>query len=122
MDAVLTAAGLGDRTPRIGDEVDRCLRILSALRAMVEADVDEVLKSKSPGIPKGTLTQLKEITSCMNSLCDAKVRLDKNAKMMADSMSPEDEEKAVRSWIRSLEPKKRRVFLEGEVAWTALNT
>lgn len=105
----------------MGDEIDRVLRILSAMRECIEADLNHGLNLKEPGIPKGTLTQLKEISSIFNSLCDAKVRLDKTAKQLAESMSAEEELAAVRAYIRALEPRQRQKFLEEEQAWSALN-
>ena len=117
----LTSAGLGDRAVRIGDEVDRLLRIVSALRQVVEGEVSQNLSGPNPGIMKGTLTQLRDLTSCMNSLVDSKIRLDKTAKSLAEAMTPEDEEKAVRSWVRSLDPKKSIAFLNGELEWRQTN-
>ncbi len=121
MTTVLTAAGLGDRAVRIGDEVDRLLRIVSALRQVVEAEVNANLSGPNPGIMKGTLTQVKDLTSAMNSLVDSKIRLDKTAKQLAENMTPDDEEAAVRTWVRALDPKKRVSFLQGELAWHGTN-
>ncbi len=99
----------------IREEIDHGIRILSRLREVLEAEINSVLNGPSPGVPKGALTQMKEISSTLNSLADAKVRLEKSAKLMADAMSAEDEESAVRSWIRALDKKKRQTFLDSEI-------
>jgi hypothetical protein len=99
----------------IRDEIDATITILTRLRQVLEGEVNEVLNSKHPGVPKGALTQLKEIASCLNSLTDAKVRLDRSAKTIADAMSAEDEEAAVRAYIRAMEPRRRMAFLDAEI-------
>jgi hypothetical protein len=101
----------------IRDEIDQTIRILIRLRQVLEGEINEVLNSAHPGVPKGALTQLKEIASCLNSLTDAKVRLDRSAKTMADAMSVEDELEAVRAYVRAMDPRKRMTFLDGEIQW-----
>ena len=89
---------------------------------MVEAEVNEVMRMKSPGVPKGSLTQLKEIGSLLGSLIDAKIRLDKSSKALAEAMTPEQELEAVRSYIRGMKPRDRMTFLDQEVRWNSQNS
>lgn len=99
----------------IREELDASIQILVRLRQVLETEINEVLNSAKPGVPKGALTQMAQIARCLDSLVDSKVRLDKNAKAMADAMSAEDEESAVRSWIRALDRRKRMSFLDDEI-------
>ncbi len=96
---------------RIVEEVERCIRMLHTILDTLEAELTFAMGLKNPGLPKGCLTQMKEAVACLNSLTDSKVRLDKSAKLMADSMTSEEETEAVRSFVRGMSDKERAAFL-----------
>jgi hypothetical protein len=120
---VLTAVGIGDRDVRIEQEVERLLRMTSWLRECFEGEVSAALGTREKhSIDAKTITKWKELCACFNSLADAKVRLDKASKSLADAkMSPEQTESVVRSYIRSLAPGPRLIFLTEEVSWHQTN-
>jgi len=108
----LAAAGASASYTRLMAEVERSIRIISSMLDVLETDLNEGLKGNQAVIPRGVMTQLKEATACLNSLTDAKVRLDKSAKVLSDALTPEQEEEACRSYVRAMAPGKRLRFIE----------
>lgn len=109
---------------RIADEIDKYLGVASWMRECLENEMHQALgvdpKDPKPpkfGINKEVVAKWKDCVAAFNALSDAKVRLDKNAKAMADNMSPEEEKEAVRAYVRSLPPSERVVFLTSELSW-----
>jgi hypothetical protein len=108
---------------RIADEVQKNLNIAAWLREALENELGAsfgVGKDGSPpkcGVDNKAVQKWRDVVKEMEALTVAKIRLDKNAKQMADQMSPEEELEAVRSYIRSLEPTLRSEFLRKEKQW-----
>lgn len=108
---------------RIADEVQANLNIAKWLRESLENEMNSqfgVGKNGEPpkcGVNPKVVAAWRDVVKAMEALADCKIKLDKNAKVMAEAMTPEQELEAVRSYIRSLEPSVSRDFLRKELAW-----
>lgn len=119
---VLSSMGLGSKAIRMNEEVERLLRMTAWLRECLEADLASALGTATKkGVDSKTMTQWKELCATFKQLAEAKVLLDKNAKVLADAMSPEDELAAVESFIRAMEPKAADKFLQRQMEWRTAN-
>lgn len=113
---------------RIADELERYLDVARWLREALENEMNSsfgVGKNGEPpkcGVDKTLTQKWKDAVSSFVDLSDAKIRLDKNAKLLADTMSAEDEREAVRLYIRSVPPTERRHFLREEMEWLESNS
>lgn len=115
---VLSATGMGNKAIRIADEVERTIRLVSWLRVCIETSMGSALGTREQkGVDNASLKQLKEVVTMLNHLSEAKVRLDKSAKQMAEEMTHEEELEAVRAFVRALEPTERLSFIGDEMAW-----
>lgn len=118
MSVVLSAAGIGSKAIRIAEEVDRLLRMTAWLRECLEAELAaeaSLAKDRPAAIGQGVLNKWTSLVTQFEKLTAAKIRLDKSAKELSDKMTPHEEIEAVRAYIRSMEPLKRRNFLTKEV-------
>jgi len=108
---------------RIADEVQANLNIAAWLREGLENLMGAqfgVGKSGEPpkcGVDPKLVTAWRDVVKAMEAMTNCKIKLDKNAKTMAEQMTPEDERNAVRAYIRSMEPGVRGVFIRGELEW-----
>jgi hypothetical protein len=108
---------------RIADEVQKNLNIAAWLRESLENGMGASFGvGKNGEAPKcGVDTKLvqawRDVVKAMEALTACKIKLDKNAKTMAEQMTPDQELEAVRDYVRALEPSVRGLFLRGELEW-----
>ena len=103
---------------RIADEVQANIQIANWLRECLERQMEDAVGTKSrTGVDNKTVQAWRDVVKALEALADTKIRLDKNAKTMAEQMSPEEELQAVRAYIRSLDPTTRSQFLTNEQRW-----
>lgn len=96
------------RAKRLGDELERLVKLVSWARECLENEFQSGLGYKQMTLAKGDLTKLKDLASTMNSAVDAKIRFDKASKQLAESMTPEEEFESVMTYLRSLSLDKMR--------------
>lgn len=108
---------------RIADEVQANLNIAAWLRESLENLMGAqfgVGKSGEPpkcGVDPKLVQAWRDVVKAMEAMTNCKIKLDKNAKVMAEEMTAEDELKAVREYIRSLDKGIRGVFIREELEW-----
>lgn len=105
---------------RIADEIERYLNVASWLREAIENELNASygVKDGAPpkcGVDSKSVTKFKDAVQAFSTLTDAKIRLDKNAKAMADGMTADEERQAVSDYVRSLPPVERGLFLRQEL-------
>lgn len=96
---------------RMKDELASMLVIVSNLRSGLEHEMADGMGYKLLDANPKVLTKIKELAATLNSLTDAKVRIDKAEKQMATEMTPEEERDAVATYVKSLEDSVRREFI-----------
>lgn len=106
---------------RIADEVQANLNLAAWLRTALENELNaSPLTRNGPpaaGIDAKTVQKWRDVVKAMEALTACKIKLDQNAKKMAETMTPEEEMEAVRAYIRSLESQVAKDFLRGELKW-----
>jgi hypothetical protein len=106
---------------RIADELERYLSVAVWLRNTLEGQMygtfGATKEVSKVGIAPALTKQWKECVDAFDTLVNAKVRLDKNAKLLSDSMSAEEERAAVIAYIKSIEAKERTLLLAELNAW-----
>lgn len=102
----------------IADEVQANLNLAKWLRECLEHSMGAAIGTVNKlGVDKGTVQSWRDVVKAIEALTACKIKLDKNAKQMAEKMSPEDELDAVRAYVRSLDNETRTQFLHNELRW-----
>lgn len=99
---------------RLGDELDRLIKIGSWLREKLEEDLQMAIGA---GVPKDGIKLYKELATTIESVVSAKVRFDKAAKQMADNMTPAEERKAVITYLKACAAEDRKEILRDVKDW-----
>lgn len=99
---------------RLGDELDRLIRIGAWLRGKLEEDLQMAI---GKGLPRDTIRAYKELATTIESVVSAKVRFDKAAKQMADNMTPAEERKAVVTYLKACNAEDRKEILRDVKDW-----
>jgi hypothetical protein len=109
---------------RLTDELQKHLGLAAWLRATLESELYEApgasadpSKGKRGGIDKASVEKYKIAVDAFEKLTKAKINLDKNAKTVADSMTPAEEREAVAAYIKSMVPSDRTLFLAELNSW-----
>lgn len=108
---------------RIADEVQCCLNTASWLRTALENELNAAFgvgKNGEPpktGIDGKSVQKFRDVVKAVEALADTHIRLQKNAKQMAEQMTPDEELEAVRAYIRSLEKSVATKLLTEELKW-----
>lgn len=98
---------------RLGDELDRLLKLGKWLRECLENSLYDGLGYKQMAIPKGAVQQYKDLATTMDSVVKTKIAFDKAAKILAENMTPDEEMKAVIKYLKATSPDVRKaVFKE----------
>lgn len=102
--------GRTERVRRLRDELNLQLELVCHSRESLQI---QMLSSHedSLGISVDYLKKLKELTSCFNSLTDARIRLLKAEKQREDDMTPEEEKETVREFLRGMDLAERKEFM-----------
>lgn len=103
---------------RIADEIQANLNLARWLRECLENAMGAAVGTANKlGVDNKTVQSWRDVVKAMEALTACKIKLDKNAKQMAEQMTPEEELEAVRSYIRSLDNEARGQFLTNEQRW-----
>lgn len=94
--------GVAERTARalrLRNELQMILEMVVNIRVRLESE----LASPSPGnfIDKGFVTKLKDLTACYQTLTTCQMNLNKSEKAMEEDMTPAQELKAVKDFIKN---------------------
>lgn len=100
--------GRKERIARLRQELNAQLDLISYSREQLEEEVKTSLDHKGYTTSVDFIKKLRELSACFGSVTDARIRLLKAEKAHEDDMSPDDEKRAVRSFVRSLECSERR--------------
>ncbi len=99
---------------RLGDELDRLIKIGAFLREKLEQDIQLQI---GKGLPRDGIKSYKELATTIESVVSAKVRFDKAAKQMADTMTPAEERRAVIQYLKSCHKDDRKEILDELAEW-----
>lgn len=108
---------------RMQDELDKMIKLFSWARECVENELTEGMGFKKIGLPDKAMKKLKELAAMCNEVVGAKIRYDKAAKQMADTMTPEEERYAVIQYLKSASVEDRKYVIRKVTDWmnTRLN-
>lgn len=95
-------AELAKLVVRIQDELDHLIKLHVFMRESLENEIMSGAGYKKLGANEKDVKKLKELTMSMDSLVGCKIRWDKAAKQMSETMSPAEEMDAVVKYILSL--------------------
>jgi len=103
---------------RIADEVQANLNLAAWLRECLENQMGAAMGTREKiGVDTKTVQSWRDVVKAIEALTACKIKLDVNAKKMAETMTPDEEMLAVRAYVRSLEPGIRGTFLRNELLW-----
>lgn len=102
---------------RLQDELDHLIKIFSHMRECFENEMMDGLGYKKLALTAKQIGQGGELAKMMTAVVAAKIRFDKAAKQMADSMTPEEERNACLKYVQSLEPAERQTWLHNLREW-----
>lgn len=109
---------LSKQVVRLQDELDAMIKMTAHQRKSLEHEMLHTYDGhkKEYADPK-ILAKLNSLSKTADLLVTAKIRLDKSLRQMAENMTPEEELEAVRTYIKSLEPKPRVNLLTSLLEW-----
>ncbi len=110
-------AALAKQVVRLQDELDAMIKMAAFQRKALENEMMGGLGYKQLSADPKVLGKFKVLSESAGKLTDAKIRLDKSLKQMAETMTPEEEREAVGQYIKALPAKERINFLMGLVEW-----
>lgn len=87
---------------RLQDELDKMVKLLQWARTCLENELQSGMGYKQLAISDKDLRKLKDLAASMNSAVEAKIKLSKSEKALAENMTPEEEYSAVWVYLRSL--------------------
>jgi hypothetical protein len=103
---------------RIADEVQANLNVAAWLRECLENSMQTSMGTRDKhGVDQKTVQSWRDVVKAMEALTACKIKLDKNAKQMAATMTPAEELEAVKAYIRSLDSTTRGQFIRNELRW-----
>lgn len=102
---------------RIQDELDKLIKIFSHMRECFENEMMEGMGYKKMALTDKQIKQGAALAKMMTEMIGAKVRYDKAAKTMADSMTAAEEREAVMKYLQSLPKEDLKSFLSTLTAW-----
>lgn len=102
---------------RLQDELDRMIKLFSWAREAAENDLMGGMGYKKLTITDKDLKKLKELATMCDSIVSAKIRFDKAAKSMADTMTPAEEKAAVVAYLKAAEVQDRADILNRIKDW-----
>ncbi len=99
------------RVTRLGDELDKLLKLITWARECIENELTEGMGTKKMGLTDKDIRKIKDLSATMNSAVEAKIRFDKAQKQLAESMTPEEEFAAVAAYIKTLDRGQKQCLL-----------
>lgn len=104
---------------RIQDELDRMIKLFSYARECMENELTDGMGYKKLAITDKDLKRMGELAKMCDTIVASKIRFDKAAKQMADTMTPAEEKAAVIAYIKSAEPQDRADIIHRIKDWEA---
>jgi hypothetical protein len=105
---------------RLQDELDSLIKIFSHMREAFENEMMSGMGYKKLALTDNQVKQGAALSKMMTEMVTCKIRWDKAAKQMADSMTPEEEHEAVMKYIKTLSPEDQRRVVASIKAWQDL--
>lgn len=105
---------------RLQDELDSLIKIFSHMRQSFENEMMDGLGYKKMALTDTQVKQGAALSKMMTEMVMCKIRWDKAAKQMADSMTPEEEREAVMKYIKTLTPEEQRTLVYTIKQWQDL--
>lgn len=102
---------------RLQDELDKMIKLFSAAREAVENEMMEGMGYKKLALTDKDMKKLVGLADLASSVVSTKIRFDKASRQMADTMTPEEERKAVISYLKAAEPRDREYVLTQVKEW-----
>lgn len=87
------------RAIRLRNELQMILELVVNIRGRLQTELDDAVSAKF--INKEFVTKLKDLTACYQTLTSCQVQLTKSEKLMEDAMTPAQELKAVKDFIKN---------------------
>lgn len=94
--------GVAERTARalrLRNELQMILELVVNIRGRLETELKDAVSAKF--IDKGFVTKLKDLTACYQTLTTCQMNLNKSEKAMEEDMTPAQELKAVKDFIKN---------------------
>lgn len=105
---------------RLQDELDSLIKIFSHMREAFENEMMSGMGYKKLALTDAQVKQGAALSKMMTEMVTCKIRWDKAAKQMADSMTAEEEHEAVLKYIKTLEPEQQKRLIQNIKAWQDL--
>jgi hypothetical protein len=102
---------------RLNDEIDAMLLVAFHMRTAFENELKDGMGHKMLAIPDKLVKKGQELAKMLDTLTSAKIRYDKAVKKLSDDMTPEEERKAVVTYIKALDPPDRAELISGIQRW-----
>lgn len=102
---------------RIQDEMDRMIKIFAHMRECLENDLNTGFSGQGRAVLDKQIKQGLELAGMMQKVVDAKIRFEKSSKLLAESMTPEEELNACTTYIQSLDNITRKNWMARMKAW-----
>lgn len=102
---------------RIGDELDRMIKMAAFMREALQNEMFSGLGYKQMGVSEKDLKKMKEAAAIFDTLTSAKIRYDKSMKQLTDSMTPAEERAAVITYIKAQNFEDRKYILQEVHRW-----
>lgn len=105
------------RIIRLKEELNLILELVVHSREALTNELDSEFAQKKRSIDAVFLKKLKELTIMYETLTKSRISLDKAEHALEREMTPADELRAVRDFIKSLEPMERGENLRDLIKW-----
>lgn len=102
---------------RLQDELDEMIKIAAHMREAYHNELMDGLGYKKMGVTPEMVRKGKELATMFDTLTSAKIRFDKSLKQLAETMTPEEERAAVKTYIRSLSVEDRHTLMKDIRDW-----
>lgn len=102
---------------RLQDELDEMIKIAAHMREAYNNELMDGLGYKKLGVSADMVRKGKELATMFDTLTSAKIRFDKSLKQLAETMTPEEETAAVKTYIRSLNTVDRANLMRDIREW-----
>lgn len=105
------------RIIRLKEELNLILELVVHSREALTNELSTEFTQKKLTVDVAFLKKLRELTAMYEILTKSRIQLDKAETSLEREMTPADELKAVRDFIKSLSPSERGVELRDLIAW-----
>lgn len=103
---------------RLSDDLDRLIKMAGWMREALENELFTGMGYKQLGVASTDIKRMAELTKTYEIIVDTKVKYDKAAKLLAESMSPAEERSAVIAYLKAADRETRAYVLTTMRAWS----